>query len=709
MSPTPGGSGVKACIWCRRPSPPSTRGSSNWGTRSRLYDGLWAVSPSPIVALNRAVAVADSRGPEAGLALMAELDADLDNYHLLHASRAALLRRLGRRERPPPPTRRRPRPQPGRARVPRGACDRIRAHSCRSARGAADRARCGRARRPRHPRPAQRDGTTEALKDVDRPSGRANWWACSAQRRRQVDAREDRLRARAGQRRQRGDRRCARRVGGRARMARLLRGVVPLPRLAERRRAPAGSISTSRLRPGGATERVRLAPARRARRGGIAGRGNLKGMQQRLRIAQAMIGEPRLLLLDEPTSALDPAGRRTVRELLEERRWRGVAVLLNSHLLSEVELVCDRVAIIARGEVVAAGSPAELSQPAASRWRPRPASSASPTPGARMPRGSCASWSAPARTCTASPCVHSSLEDVLPRGGRRAVSGVGIVAASRCARSVRPRVFVVVALLTVVFLALYALGAWQAFKSATRSTPATSVSGDGGGRLDPARLSMFATLFLGAILRVPHARRRARGCRARPAAAAARAPAAARDVPARPLRRRGRRVRRLRDPRLRRLRRHQRHGAGGWWPDRIVLPALELAAGVAVLVALSLAGSVLLASTANGIAVFMLFGAGLTAGLLGQVAEALSLDTSSPSPGLLLGSAVRGALPGGVERHHRRHGGLHAAGHRSRAVRRRGRSAAAGPVHAAVRARRGAAGAVGVPAAATLMSGRRLG
>jgi ABC-2 type transport system ATP-binding protein len=87
-----------------------------------------------------------------------------------------------------------------------------------------------------------------------------------------------------------------------------------------------------------------------------------KGMQQRLGIAQAMIGEPRLLLLDEPTSALDPAGRRTVRELLETLRSRGVAVLLNSHLLSEVELVCDRVAIIAHGELVAAGTPAELSK-----------------------------------------------------------------------------------------------------------------------------------------------------------------------------------------------------------------------------------------------------------------------------------------------------------------------------------------------------------
>ena len=88
-----------------------------------------------------------------------------------------------------------------------------------------------------------------------------------------------------------------------------------------------------------------------------------KGMQQRLGIAQAMIGSPRLLLLDEPTSALDPAGRRTVRQLLEELRSRGVAVLLNSHLLSEVELVCDRVAIINRGEVVSAGTPAELAKP----------------------------------------------------------------------------------------------------------------------------------------------------------------------------------------------------------------------------------------------------------------------------------------------------------------------------------------------------------
>jgi len=88
-----------------------------------------------------------------------------------------------------------------------------------------------------------------------------------------------------------------------------------------------------------------------------------KGMQQRLGIAQALIGSPRLLLLDEPTSALDPVGRRIVRGLLEELRRRDVAVLLNSHLLSEVELVCDRVAIIADGRLVQEGRPADLERP----------------------------------------------------------------------------------------------------------------------------------------------------------------------------------------------------------------------------------------------------------------------------------------------------------------------------------------------------------
>src|SRR6202042_2640166 len=86
---------------------------------------------------------------------------------------------------------------------------------------------------------------------------------------------------------------------------------------------------------------------------GLAGRHDTrvatmsKGMQQRLGIAQALVGSPRLLLLDEPTSALDPSGRRVVRALLEELRSRGTSVLLNSHLLSEVELVPVHVVIVA--------------------------------------------------------------------------------------------------------------------------------------------------------------------------------------------------------------------------------------------------------------------------------------------------------------------------------------------------------------------------
>jgi ABC-2 type transport system ATP-binding protein len=88
-----------------------------------------------------------------------------------------------------------------------------------------------------------------------------------------------------------------------------------------------------------------------------------KGMQQRLGIAQALVGSPRLLLLDEPTSALDPVGRRIVRDLLGTVRERGVAVLLNSHLLGEVERVCERVVILLEGRVVATGRTEELTRP----------------------------------------------------------------------------------------------------------------------------------------------------------------------------------------------------------------------------------------------------------------------------------------------------------------------------------------------------------
>lgn len=88
---------------------------------------------------------------------------------------------------------------------------------------------------------------------------------------------------------------------------------------------------------------------------GLGGRGNdrirgySKGMTQRIGLAQAIIHEPDLVLLDEPTSALDPVGRREVRDLIRSLRARGMTVFLNSHLLSEVEMVCDRVAIVEIG------------------------------------------------------------------------------------------------------------------------------------------------------------------------------------------------------------------------------------------------------------------------------------------------------------------------------------------------------------------------
>jgi ABC-2 type transport system ATP-binding protein len=115
---------------------------------------------------------------------------------------------------------------------------------------------------------------------------------------------------------------------------------------------------------GGGAERARLLELV-----GLAGAGTTrveemsKGMQQRLGVAQALVGSPSLLLLDEPTSALDPVGRRIIRELLLELRGQGVAVLLNSHLLSEIELVCDRVSILLAGAVVSQGRPAELARP----------------------------------------------------------------------------------------------------------------------------------------------------------------------------------------------------------------------------------------------------------------------------------------------------------------------------------------------------------
>jgi len=85
-----------------------------------------------------------------------------------------------------------------------------------------------------------------------------------------------------------------------------------------------------------------------------------KGMQQRLGLGVALLGRPELVLLDEPTSALDPVGRHDVREIIRQLKARGTAVFLNSHLLSEVEQICDRLAVVDHGRVIATGTMSQI-------------------------------------------------------------------------------------------------------------------------------------------------------------------------------------------------------------------------------------------------------------------------------------------------------------------------------------------------------------
>jgi len=94
-----------------------------------------------------------------------------------------------------------------------------------------------------------------------------------------------------------------------------------------------------------------------------------KGMQQRLGLGAALLGEPELVFLDEPTSALDPVGRHDVREIIRGLASRGTAVFLNSDLLSEVEQVCDRVAVVDHGRVIASGTMDDLLSGTAVRVR----------------------------------------------------------------------------------------------------------------------------------------------------------------------------------------------------------------------------------------------------------------------------------------------------------------------------------------------------
>ena len=205
---------------------------------------------------------------------------------------------------------------------------------------------------------------------------------------------------------------------------------------------------------------------------------------------------------------------------------------------------------------------------------------------------------------------------------------VRVIAAFTLRESLRRRVFLVVALLTVAFLGLYALGTWQLSQDVDDFGPNQF-------GVDPEvlvgatvlGLAMFGTLFLGTVLAVFLTLGAVRGDAERGLLQ----PLLVRPVSRRTLL----------------LGRYVAAAAvcagyvigvflaatvitwltGGWWPDRLIVPAVGLALAVAILAAVSLAGSVFLSATANGIAVFMVFGAGLVAGLLGQIGEGLSSET----------------------------------------------------------------------------------
>lgn len=207
------------------------------------------------------------------------------------------------------------------------------------------------------------------------------------------------------------------------------------------------------------------------------------------------------------------------------------------------------------------------------------------------------------------------------------MTGARIVAGFALRESLRRRVFTVIALLTVAFLALYALGVWQAYRTLGGGLGLAGVDTHTVAAATLLGLSMFATLFLGAVLAVFLTLGAVRGDAER---------GLLQPLLVRPLSRR--------DLLLGRFAAAAgvcsayvvvvflaaaaiTWAFGGWWPDRTVGPAIGLALAVTVLCALSLAGSVVLSSVANGIAVFMVFGAGLTGGLLGQIARVLGSGT----------------------------------------------------------------------------------
>ncbi|MGH2929268.1 MAG: ATP-binding cassette domain-containing protein, partial [Solirubrobacteraceae bacterium] len=148
-----------------------------------------------------------------------------------------------------------------------------------------------------------------------------------------------------------GDRRTRRRVGFLPEQFRFYEWLTPTELLRLHGRLCGMTVATVSRRIPQMLDLVGLGPHRDRRIHDFS-----KGMMQRIGLAQALIHEPEVVFLDEPTSGLDPIGRRVVRDVIRAQRQRGATVFLNSHLLSEVEITCDRVAFLKDGQVVATHS-----------------------------------------------------------------------------------------------------------------------------------------------------------------------------------------------------------------------------------------------------------------------------------------------------------------------------------------------------------------
>ena len=213
--------------------------------------------------------------------------------------------------------------------------------------------------------------------------------------------------------------------------------------------------------------------------------------------------------------------------------------------------------------------------------------------------------------------------------------GAVIVAGYAVQESVRRRVFPVVLVLTLAFLGLYSFGVYKAYQSIDPGATESVGNGDELAIVDTQvlfsatlfGLSIFAVLFLGTVLAIFLTHAVVRGDAER---------GLLQPLVVRPVGRAALLAGRFGAAALvcavyvvlvYAISLFVMHWVTGWWPDQIVVPALELAAAVAVIVAISLFGSIFLSAIANGIAIFMVFGAGLVAGLLGQIGEALNSDS----------------------------------------------------------------------------------